>query len=223
MSKAKRVSRESTLQSRNDSSGHKIPLVLTYNNYNRQVLSVVKRNFKYLSENADIGNLFEDNLLGAFRNDKSLSNTLVKSKLNCENEIPGSFACHRSRCNTCEHISSTTIIQGPFGNFEITRSFSCVSKGVVYCIFCTKCNAIYVGETGRRLADRTREHLNDISHNRYNKSDVARHFNLSNHSLHDFNVCGLVYCNNTSDRKSIESNIIKKLGTFIPLGLNQQE
>ena len=167
--------------------------------------------------------MFENNLLGSFRNDKSLQNIFVRSKLYKDHEIPGSFTCNRSRCSTCEYISSITCIQGPFGTFKITRSFSCVSTGIIYCIFCSKCNIIYIGETGRRLADRTREHLADIRHNRYNKSEVARHFNLSDHSVINFNVCGLTYCANTVERKIKESNIIRKLGCMVPLGLNKEE
>ena len=67
------------------------------------------------------------------------------------------------------------------------------------------------------------QHLADIRHNRYNKSEVARHFNLNDHSVLNFNVCGLTYCANTVERKIKESNIIGKLGCMVPLGLNKVE
>ena len=67
--------------------------------------------------------MFENNLLGSFRDDKSLRNIFVRSKLYKEHKIPGSFTCNRSRCSTCEYISSITCIQRPFGTFQITRSF----------------------------------------------------------------------------------------------------
>ena len=81
----------------------------------------------------------------------------------------------------------------------------------------------YVGETGRRLGDRFREHLSDIKNKRVAKSDVAKHFNLNSHSIGDVNVCGLLYCNNTTERKQKEMNIIRNLGTLKPLGLNKEE
>ena len=52
--KVKSISREQALQSKNNRSSDKIPLILTYNSYNRKVLSAVKRNFRiyamYLSQ-----------------------------------------------------------------------------------------------------------------------------------------------------------------------------
>ena len=49
----------------------------------------------------------------------------------------------------------------------------------------TLCKKIYIGETGRRLADRFREHLRDAEQNNTDASKpVARHFNLPNHSHH---------------------------------------
>ena len=33
---------------------------------------------------------------------------------------------------------------------------------VIYAILCTKCSSIYIGETGRRLGDRIREHLHSV-------------------------------------------------------------
>ena len=57
---------------------------------------------------------------------------------------------------------------------------------------CTLCKKIYIGETGRRLADRFRERLRDIEKNDTDASKpVARHFNLPNHSQHNMTICGL--------------------------------
>ena len=84
----------------------------------------------------------------------------MKSLSNHVHEIPGTFRCNRTICNTCQFVSCRTSIDTPFRSFSISRSFSCVSENIVYCIFCSKCNIYYVGETGRRLGDRFREHLN---------------------------------------------------------------
>ena len=187
-------------------------------------MSIVRKNYlQYLSNDVDIGKMFENNFIGSFCNEKSLSNHLVKSKLNHVHEIPGMFRCNRTICNTCQFVSCRTSIDTPFRSFSIRRSFSCVSENIVYCIFCSKCNIYYVGETGRRLGDRFREHLSDIKNKRVAKSDVAKHFNLNSHSIEDVNVCGLLYCNNTTERKQKEMNLIRNLGTLKPLGLNKEE
>ena len=202
----------------------KIPLVLKYNQFNSRILSIVRKNYlQYLSNDVDIGKMFENNFIRSFCNEKSLSNHLVKSKLNHVHEIPGTFRCNRTICNTCQFVSCRTSIDTPFCSFSIPRSFSCVSENIVYCIFCSKCNIYYVGETGRRLGDRFREHLSDIKNKRVAKSDVAKHFNLNSHSIEDVNVCGLLYCTNTTERKQKEMNLIRNLGTLKPLGLNKEE
>jgi hypothetical protein len=65
--------------------------------------------------------------------------------------------------------------------------------------------------------------LYDIRTKKVNKSEVAAHFNLIDHSVDDFNVCGLLNCANITERKLKESNLIHKLGTLVPLGLNREE
>ena len=62
---------------------------------------------------------------------------------------------------------------------KINDHFTCTSANVIYCITCTYWNKLYVGETGRRLNDRFREHLRDKERNDKDASKpVARHFNL---------------------------------------------
>ena len=64
---------------------------------------------------------------------------------------------------------------------------------------------IYIGETGRRLGDRLREHLRDVEINDKDASKpVARHFNLPNHSQKHMTVRGLsLHLGNTESRKNI--------------------
>ena len=66
---------------------------------------------------------------------------------------------------------------------------------VIYCITCTLCKKLYIGETGRRLGDRFREPLRDVEKDNKDASKpVARHSNLPNHSeqhMAVMAVCGL--------------------------------
>ena len=94
------------------------------------------------------------------------------------------FKCARSRCKICLFIVNTSKISEPKRSVKITDRFTCTSANVIYCITCTLCNKLlYIGETGRRLGDRFREHLRDVEKNDKDASKpVARHFNLPNHS-----------------------------------------
>ena len=81
--------------------------------------------------------------------------------------------------------------------------FTCISTNAIYCITFTLCKKIYIGETGRRLADRFREHLRDVEKNNTDASKpVAHHFNLPHHP---HSICGLsLHHGNTEARKSLE-------------------
>ena len=64
----------------------------------------------------------------------------------------------------------------------------CISDNIIYCRKCSR--SVYIGETGRRLADRFREHRLDVLHK---KSDlpVAQHVNSLGHLLEDVRVAVL--------------------------------
>ena len=81
---------------------------------------------------------------------------------------------------------------------------------------------LYIGETGRRLGDRVREHLRDIRRNTFT-SDVATHFNSLNHDINDFSVRVITSIVECQKRKLTEAKLIRKLGTLHPLGLNREE
>ena len=98
------------------------------------------------------------------------------------------------------------------------------SRNVIYCIRCTACNQLYIGETGRRLGDRFREHLLDVKNNSQDVSKpVARHFNQPGHSHNNMKIFGLsLHQGNTESRKCTEQRLIFKIGTLSPAGINER-
>ena len=135
------------------------------------VKSIILKNFKTIQK-----------LAISFKRDKNTGNFLVRSSFQT-NDHSGTFKCTRSRCNTCPFIHNVEKISGPKRSIKITDHFTCTSANVIYCITCTYCNKLYIGETGRRLGDRFREHLRDVERNDKDASKLAaRHFNLPNRS-----------------------------------------
>ena len=66
-------------------------------------------------------------------------------------------------------------------SIKITDHFTCTSANVIYRINCTLCKKLYIGETGRRLSDRFREHLRDVEKDDQNVSKpvaVPKHITL---------------------------------------------
>ena len=76
----------------------------------------------------------------------------------------------------------------------MTETFTCISKNIVYCIICKQCNIIYIGEKGRRLADRITEHLHS-NQNNFSGFSVAQNVSPPSHfTLIDFYVTGIIHC-----------------------------
>ena len=87
---------------------------------------------------------------------------------------------------TCPFIRNVEKISGPKRSIKITDHFTCTSANVIYCIACTLCKKLYIGEKGRRLDDRFREHLRDVE-----KDDKNASKPVANHSKQQMAVCGL--------------------------------
>ena len=125
---------------------------------------------------------------------------------------------------TCPFISNMVKISGPNRSVKITDHFTFICANVIYCITCTPCKKTYMGETGTRLTDRSREHLRDEERNDKDASkSSARHFNFPNHSHHNMTICGLsLHHWNTESRKNLEPKFIFQLGTLYPHGINER-
>ena len=107
---------------------------------------------------------------------------------------------------------------------SLRRTLKFILKNVIYCITCALRKKIYISKTGRRLADRPREHLRDAEENNTDASKpVARHFNLPNHSHHNMTTCGLfLHHGNTESRKNLKQKFIFQLGTLSRHGINER-
>ena len=115
-------------------------------------------------------------------------------------------------------------ISGPKRSIKILDHFTCTSANVICCITCTYWNKLYIGETGRRLSDRFREHLRDVERNDKDApKPLAIHFNLPNHSEQHMAVCGLsLHLGSLESRKTLEQNFIFQIGTLNPHGINER-
>ena len=91
----------------------------------------------------------------------------------------------------------------------------------LYCITCTLCKKLYIGETGRRLGDQFREHLHDVEKDDKNTSKpVASHLNLPNHSKQHMAVCSL--SQHQGSRETLEQKFIFQIGTLNPHSINER-
>ena len=154
----------------------------------------------------------------SFKRDKHLGNFLVRSAFKFSSQ-PGTFPFKRTRCKTCPYIWNKVKISGPNRSVKVTGHFTCIFTNVMYCITYMLCKKIYIGETGRRLADRFREHLRDVEMNNTDASKpVAR-----NHSHHNMTIWGLsLHHGNTESRESLEQKFSFQLGTLPPHRISER-
>jgi hypothetical protein len=164
--------------------------------------------------------IFTEKPLIAFRKDQSLRNMLVKSTLKRQG-LAGAERCRRSRCASCTHVTRVENIIGPKSTYHIKDHFTCTSSNLVYAIICKRCDKLYTGETGRRLADRIRQHIQSIE-GKQAATSVSEHFNASDHKgTHDIQVTGLVQLHgDTEHRRYMEQRLVFNMGTLIPSGMN---
>ena len=110
----------------------------------------------------------------------------------------------------------------PISLFGTILHYTYTPSNIIYCISCSKCRKLYIGETGRRLSDRFAEHLRSVRNNDVDKP-VARDFNTANHSISDIKVCAIssIFGGNDS-RKRQEKCLIYKTGGIHPHGLNER-
>ena len=223
--RCERVDRRTALVPKQKAKLNKIPLVLPfYEIISKQISKIIFRNGRILSQDPDIGFLFRDKFISAYKNHKNIKQLTVRSKLpSLIEEIPGNFPCGSNRCLTCPVLCAEPVISGPCGDFDIKHSFSCTSSCVIYVISCTKCDVLYVGETGRTLRERKNGHFSDIRCNRIEKNEVAEHFCSSPHNLQtDFAIRAVYAVPDTHERRLFEAKLIRKLGTLKPLGMNRE-
>ena len=221
--RAQEIDRGTALKTSQNEETDRIPLTLTYHRQNLAIKNVILKNFKILRNDPETKHIFSLPLLISFKRDKNLGNFLVRSAFKFNNQ-PGTFTCKRTRCKTCPLISNTVKISGPNRSVKVTDHFTCISTNVICCITCTLCKKIYIGETGKRLADRFRKHLREAEQNNTVASKpVACHFNLPNLSPHKMTICGLsLHHGNTESRKNLVQKLIFQLGTLSPHGINER-
>ena len=221
--RAQQIDRQSALQTAEKEKTDRIPFTLIFRPHNHADKSIILKNSKWLKNDSETDTIVSKPPLISFKRDKNIGNFLVRNSFQTHYQS-GTFKRARSRCKTCPFIHNVEKISGPKRSINITDQFMCTSANVIDCITCTCCNKLYIGETGRRLGDRFREHLRDVERNNKDASKpVARHFNLPNHFKQHMVICGLsLHLGSSESRKTLEQKFIFQIGTLNPHGINER-
>ena len=212
----------------------RIPLVLTYNPLNPNLMKIIKKNWHILHKSPECKELFPDKPMLAFRRNRNLRDNLVRANLLKPIQTEKDRKLRRNKCVTpnckwCQELkTSTSITCTTTGcTYRGPENINCRVNNVVYILTCKQCNKQYIGETGRPFIERWKEHLYDIKVKR--PYPVARHFNENDdHKKATFHAKILSMINGTAERatqrrKYKENRWIQTFKSFQPEGINLRE
>ena len=120
------VSRNEALRpsAERDSTESRVPLVLTYNQFNTGTKLILFGNLEMFLSDPATRTIFPELLLVSYRRDRNLRDYLVHSAERSDADA-GTFACRHPRCLTCRHTTSQTILQSPKRLYTIRDCFTC--------------------------------------------------------------------------------------------------
>ncbi|PIK60737.1 hypothetical protein BSL78_02301 [Apostichopus japonicus] len=165
----------------------------------------------------------------AFKRPSNLRDILVRASFRddtplgeSKTETTGSSPCTQN-CKTCLLVDSTGAFQSnqTKRTFQIRHKINCLSKNVIYLIYCNICNLQYIGESKNTLRMRMTQHRSAIKTKKIYQP-VANHFNLQNHSIENLRVIAIDQNDSWTDksRKAKENFWELNLKTTAPFGLN---
>ena len=157
----------------------------------------------------------------------------IKDKTLCElRKNPNKGSSQRCTTRNCKLCSTQVVVESgktmegvlDAGN-QIPTTQNCDSTNGIYCIVCSKCKKLYVGETGLSFRKRINIHRSDV---RLKKDTaVATHFNSGSCRATHLRVLYLEVLKNTGDitlnkigRLEAEKKWQLALKTYSPFGLN---
>ena len=193
--------------------------VCTWHPKLHRLSAILNLNFKILQNDPKLNSIFKENPTVAFRRKKNLKNILCRNDI--RDKVPRQDTCCKG-CQLCDKMSDKETITNKKNGVSVgvKPGGCCQSSGVVYAIYCKKCDDIYIGETKKTMAKRWSGHKYDIKR-RPDNCDFAKHFVRSPHSEKDLEVFIIEHgITNADERKRLEDKYICKLQTLKKSGIN---
>ena len=227
LEKAKNKDRQEALKRVEKKKNERVVFALTYHPQLPSVSKIIKTHWKTMVRDPEAKETFKKPPMVAYRQPPNIQRLLCRAKLpekrHEKRRKTGLQRCYKP-CNICPYIinSKEFCSSKTKENFEMKGFYTCNTTGVIYLITCTKCQMQYVGQTGRKLVDRIKEHLYYIGKK---KEATGSHFSEGSHSNSDLGVQIIekVVPNTPQMRLEREDFWIRKLNTKAPIGLNKND
>lgn len=182
----------------------KIVLSITFDPRLPDISLILKNFWRVMTFNPRMKRIFPSPPMLCWKRTKNLREFLIRAKLPKEISLrrscrkkTGFTHCNRN-CNMCKfspNFASNVISSRTNESFPILSNMNCTSKNVIYCITCTKSSGgcksrpQYIGETGRKVADRFNEHFSSIKPN--SLKSIGQHFSTNAHSSADLSIVAI--------------------------------
>ena len=217
----KKLKREDLLTEKNPSKS-KDPqsiFVCTWHPKLNKLPSILRENHNILEADPKLNQIFPTKPTVGFRRKKNLANYLCrndikKPKQNSDVKYKG--------CILCKQIGKgTTVTNKKTGlQVKIKPGATCQTKGIIYAVYCKKCDLIYVGHTGDSMSERFSKHKYDIR-KRPQQNELAEHCHGTHDPEKDLEIYILEHgIPELGRRELLEDKYICKLQTMQPHGLN---
>ena len=185
-----------------------VPFVAIYSPYTTRAMRRAKKHFEVTMSGTPLAQNI--GIISAYKRNPNLRDILVRAKL----PIPTARPVSPGRCRTVTNPTTKN-------TFLIKRNITMRHCNCVYKIYCRRCKIIYIGETRNSLSARLSTHRYNVRTERKSNTFLVRHFMA--HGLHNMRLQGLQHNPHwtTKERRGVEHNWIRKLGTWHPKGLNE--
>ena len=226
--RASLITREQALLKVVKAKCDRVTFAVTFNPKLPSISHIIGKHWRTMTRDKKLLNTFNQPPMVAFKQPANLRKLLCHAKLPPKTKlrthpgrvIPGMRKCGKP-CPIDIHVwPSKKVTSTLTGETHIIQSeYHCFTKGVIYITTCARCKKQYIGQTGRTLHDRIREHMYNIKKG----TEVSGlHYNSRGHTHLDMQVQIIekVTPNTDSVRLIREEFWIKKFGTKAPFGLN---
>ena len=186
-----------------------LPLIITHNPNNPQVINKIKRDVQFLHNSEKMKSILKNRKLIISRpQPKNLKRQLTEARFISE-KIPNTVTkCGETRCGTCNLLITGNSIKLKNNKvWQIKSAANCISRNIIYVVVCSKCESFYVSQT-EHLQKRVTLHNEQINHEEYRCLSVNKH--SENCCGGDFKIMPIYQCNN-SNRLTRESKLITLL------------
>ena len=216
MEKATSLSQEKLRAPKNRNTNTKtLPLVLTHNPNNPQIINRIKQNLQFLKNSEKIKPILENTkLIVSRRQPKNLKKQLTQARFVSERTSNTVTQCGEPRCGTCAIIMIGIDIKLKNGKtWYVKCPMNCKSRNIICILICAKCRSFYVGQT-ENIRQRVTLPRQQINHEEYSHLTVSEHIRRC--SSGNFQIMPIYQCDSHSSRlirESKERDIITILQT----------